>query len=141
MSFHMDRPQTPPPLPIVFWVIWFAILSGLLIMQFFAGGGVPASDTDSGQGGLIFQGIALALGAAALFVRFGVIPKLDGLQKKLPAMIVGLALAEGVGILGIFVVPHEHESARVFMLSVSIACIVVSMPVYAKLPSGGTRDG
>lgn len=35
----MNHPQATPPLAVVFWAIWFAILSGLLMMQFVLGGG------------------------------------------------------------------------------------------------------
>lgn len=140
----MNHPQATPPLAVVFWAIWFAILSGLLMMQFVLGGageGEPGSTED--QGSMLFQIIGLTMAAATVFVRFGVIPRLDGLKKKLPAMIVGLALAEGIGILGLFAVPREQAAARLFMLSLSIVCIVLSAPVYAKVPRSGSpfRDG
>jgi hypothetical protein len=124
-------------MPVVFWVIWFAILSGLLIMQFFAGGGIP---TGGGQGGepAIYQVVTLAIAAAALFVRFVIIPRLKGLEKKLPAMIIGLALSEGIGIIGMFAIPQHHASTRVFMLGAAIVCIVLSAPVYAKVPGNGS---
>lgn len=124
-------------MPVVFWVIWSAILSGLLIMQFFAGGGIP---TGGGQGKepAIYQVISLGIAAASLFVRFVIIPRLKGLEKKLPAMIVGLALAEGIGIIGMFAIPHQHASTRLFMLGTAIVCIVLSAPVYAKFPGGGS---
>jgi hypothetical protein len=127
----------PPPQPLVFWIIWFAILSGLLVMQTFAGGGI-SSGSDQGEGPVLFQTLALVAAAVSLFVRFAVIPRLDGLQKKLPAMIIGLALAEGIGILGMFAVPHQYGATRLFMLGLSIVCVVISAPVYAKFPGGGS---
>lgn len=140
-SSRHARRVTPPrantPQPLVFWIIWFAILSGLLIMQFFAGGGIP-SGTDQGEEPVLFRLLALGAAAAALFVRFGVIPRIKELEKKLPVMIVGLALAEGIGILGMFAVPRELGATRLFMLGLSIACVVISAPTYAKFPSGGS---
>jgi hypothetical protein len=133
----MTTARENTPQPIIFWIIWFAILSGLLVMQTFAGGGIP-SGSDQGEGPVLFQTLALVAAAASLFVRFAVIPRLNELQKKLPAMIVGLALAEGIGILGMFAVPHQYGATRLFMLGLSIVCVVISAPVYAKFPVGGS---
>lgn len=136
----MSQPSHSPPVPLVFWVIWAAILSGLIIMQFFMGGGIPAGGNRGGEP-VIYQaialGIALGIAAAALAVRFIVIPRVSGLDRKLPLMIVGLALSESIGIIGIFVIRQEHSSTRLFMLGTAIVCIVLSAPVYARLaPSG-----
>jgi hypothetical protein len=133
----MTSPRENAPQPIILWIIWFAILSGLLIMQFFAGGGIP-SGSDQGEGPVLFQTLALVLAAASLIVRFAVIPRLKDLQQKLPAMIVGIALAEGIGILGMFAVPHQYGATRLFMLGISIVCVVISAPIYAKFPVGGS---
>ncbi len=133
----MTTPQENTPQPIIFWIIWFAILSGLLIMQTFAGGGIP-SGSDQGEGPVLFQTLALVAAAASLIVRFAIIPRLKELQKKLPAMIVGLALAEGIGIIGMFAVPHQYGATRLFMLGVSLVCVAISAPVYVKFPVGGS---
>ena len=128
---------TPGPAnAAIFWLIWFSILSGLLIIQFFAAGGLP-SGVDQGQAPVMFQGLALGMGAVAMAVRFVVIPKIATLERKLPAMIIGLAIAEAVGILGAFVVDSEFGATRMFMLATSIVCIVVSAPIYAKSPDAG----
>ena len=129
-------PQAPAP-PVVFWVIWFAILSGLMIMQFFVGGGIPTGGGQEKEP-VIWQVLALGAAAAALIVRFIIIPRLAGLEKKLPLMIIGLALSEGIGIIGMFVVPPEHASTRLFMLGTALVCIVLSAPVYAKFSGGGS---
>ncbi len=133
----MTTPRGNTAQPIIFWILWFAILSGLLIMQFFAGGGIP-SGSDQGEGPVLIQTFALVLAAASLIVRFAVIPRLEELQKKLPAMIVGLALAEGIGIIGMFAVPHQYGATRLFMLGISIICVVISAPVYVKFPVVGS---
>ena len=135
--FAMSRSQQAPAPPVVFWVIWFAILSGLMFMQFFLGGANPAGAGPEKEP-VIWQVIALGAATAALIIRFIIIPRLEGLEKKLPLMIIGLALSEGIGIIGILVVPHEHSSTRLFMLGTAIVCIVLSAPVYAKLSGGGS---
>lgn len=136
--FHMPHASQGPqaPQPVIFWIIWFAILSGLFIMQAFAGGGIP-SGSDQGEGPVLFQTLALVAAAASLFVRFVVIPRIKELEKKLPAMVVGLALGEGIGIIGMFAVPHQYGATRLFMLGISIACVVLSAPFYARSPVVG----
>jgi hypothetical protein len=131
--------STLAPQAIVFWVIWFAILSGLLMIQFFAGGGMP-SGVDKGEGPVLFQGLALGMGMAAMIVRFVVIPRIGTLEKKLPAMIIGLALSEGIGILGAFVVGPDFGSTKLFMLAISVGCIILYAPVYAKIGGNSSRS-
>ena len=105
------------------------------MIQFFAGGGIP-SGVDKGEGPTLFQGLALGMGMMAMIVRFVVIPRIGSLEKKLPAMIIGLAMSEGIGILGALAVSPEFGSTKLFMLVISVGCIVLSAPVYVK-PGGG----
>ena len=134
----MPPPQGRPQAPqfIVFWIIWFAIFSGLVILQFFIGGGVP-SGSPQGDGPLLIPVIAFGMAVVAVFVRFGVLPRIKELEKKLPLMIVGLALSEGVGILGMLAVPAPFGATKLLLLAVSLICIILQAPVYAKPPGGG----
>lgn len=127
-------PQQDPPKPpqaLVFWILWFAILSGLVMIQFFAGGGIPKG-ADQGDPPVW---LLLATGGLALLVlgiRFILIPRIKSVPKKLPAMIVGLALSEGVGFLGIFAVGKEFPTTQLSCLVLAICCMVSLAPVYAK---------
>lgn len=135
-----QQPAARPPVqPMLFWIIWAAILSGLLVIQSLAPKGTGPQDGEAGGMDKMFQIMALGFGAASMVVRFLVIPRLDTLEKKLPAMIVGLAMAEGIGIIGAFAVPPDESATRMFMLSVSVVCLVLSMPLYARSPDGGKR--
>ena len=133
----MNPSQQAPAQPVVFWIIWLAILSGLMFMQFILGGGIPAGSGQEKEP-VIWQVVALGAATVALIVRFIIIPRLEGLQKKLPAMLIGLAVSEGIGIIGMFAIPQEHASTRLFMLGTAIVCIVLSAPVYAKFPGSGS---
>lgn len=138
----MNPPSAPQQAPqvLVFWVLWFSILSGLIIIQFLIAGGMP-SGVDQGEAPVLFQVLALALGLQAMVIRFAVIPRLGSLEKKLPAMIIGLAMSEGIGIIGAFGVGKEFGSTKLFMLVISVGCIVLSAPVYAKIGGmNSTRD-
>ena len=121
----------PQAQALVFWIIWFSILVGLVMIQLFAGGGIP-SGQDKMEVSFLFKIIPVSLATASLAVRFFVLPRLPGLQAKLPAMIVGLALAEGAGILGAFLIDKQAGATRLTVFLMAVVCIVLSAPVYAS---------
>lgn len=124
-----DSPK--PPTLLVFWIIWFAILQGLVMIQFLVGGGIPRGADQGNPPVWVLQATG-GLALAALAVRFILIPKIQAVPKKLPAMIVGLALSEGIGFLGIFAVGKEFPTTQLSCLVLAICCIVSLAPVYAK---------
>jgi hypothetical protein len=124
-----DSPK--PPTALVFWIIWFAILQGFLIIQFMVGGGIPKG-SDQGNPPPLFLLLATGLALAVIVIRFKLIPRIDSVPKKLQAMIVGLALSEAIGMLGMFAVGKEFPATRQALFVTAIACIVSFAPVYAK---------
>ena len=133
-----DQNSPKPPTIIVFWIIWFAILQGLVVIQFFVGGGIPKG-ADQGNPPVWVLAAAGALALAALAIRFTIIPKIQSVPKKMPLMIVGLALSEGIGFLGMFAMGKEFPTTRLSLLVLAIACIVSLAPVYAKERSDNGR--
>lgn len=129
----MDSPQNHPqaPLAVVFWIIWFAILNGLVMIQFFAGGGIPKGE-NQGDPPVMFIGLAAVLALVALAIRFVVIPQIESPLKKLPAMIVGLALSELIGFVGMFVVSKKFPETQLSLFVSAIVCILCFAPFYAK---------
>lgn len=120
-----------PPQALVFWILWFAILQGLVVIQFFVGGGIPTGE-DQGNPPVWAVAVATVLALAALAIRFTLIPQIKTVSKMLPAMIVGLALSEAVGFVGMFGVGREFPKTQLVMLVVAVSCIVCLAPVYAK---------
>ena len=55
----------------------------------------------------------MALAAGSMGIRFLLIPKIADLAKLLPAMIIGLALAEGIGILGMFAISKDLPETQI----------------------------
>ncbi|RYD20268.1 MAG: hypothetical protein EOP88_15755 [Verrucomicrobiaceae bacterium] len=141
--FGQDGPMEPSPtdvrplLPIIFWIIWFAILNGLVMIQLFAGGGIPKGGDQVGHP-VVVLAIVSGLALVALAIRFVVIPQIGDVVKKLPAMIVGLALSEGIGIVGMFVVGKEFPDTKQALFVSAIVCILSFAPFYAK-PSVSER--
>ena len=131
LQMHGQQDTPKPPQALVFWIIWFAILQGLVILQFFVGGGIPKG-TDQGNPPLWVLVVAGGLALVALAIRFTVIPRIVSVAQKLPAMIVGLALSEGIGFLGMFGLGKEYPATQLVLLVMSICCIISFAPVYAK---------
>ncbi len=127
----MDPSSSKPPTVIVFWIIWFGILQGLLMVQFLAGGGIPKG-ADQGNPPVLFVAIAGVLALAAMSIRFILIPKIATISKMLPAMIVGLALSEAIGFLGMFLIGKEFPTTRLTLFALAVACIACLAPVYVK---------
>lgn len=121
--------EQKPPAALVFWIIWFAIFNGLFILQFFAAGGIPKGDNE-GDAPMAIILIAGALALVSVVVRFVIIPKIGTLEKLLPAMIVGLALAESVGIIGMFLIGKEFPETRLALFVASVSAVAAFAPVY-----------
>ncbi len=84
---------------LVWWIAWAAILTGLLVIYFVLGRGPvkPVAEKD-----LLKHLVGLIPLFVSIVIRWLVLPRFDSLQRAFPIYIVGLALAEGCGLLGIF---------------------------------------
>jgi CDP-diglyceride synthetase len=133
----MTPHKSPTPNAAVFWLIWFAIMNGLFIMLFFVAGGIPKG-VNQGPPPTWIVGASAALVVIAIAIRFLVIPKIKQLSQLLPMMIVGLAVAEAVGMLAIFVLGKEFPQTRMTLFVTSVFTVLVYAPSYASyLTKGG----
>lgn len=129
--FTQGHEQRPPTV-IVFWTIWFAIFNGLFILKFFAAGGIPEGK-NQGEAPLLLVAVAGGLALASMVIRFLVIPRMDSLVKLMPAMVIGLAFAESVGILGMFAIGKEFPETRLALFVTSVSAVAVFAPFYAQV--------
>ena len=113
--------QSYPDLPFVKWIIWFSILIGLVILQIFVGGGFP-SGQDKGS-----PPISMLVLTFSGFVKY---------ESMMTAMVIGLALAEGTGIFGMFVLDSDFPSYKTGAFFCSIIGIVQFAPTYFPKISG-----
>jgi hypothetical protein len=95
---------------LIWWILWFSILFGLVILYFFLSG----STASPSQAGLKFLPLLpLSFGA---FVRWIVLPRASEASKALPLFLIGLALSEACGILGFILVPEMRQTYFVLAL-------------------------
>ncbi|HET7536271.1 MAG TPA: hypothetical protein VFJ90_07450 [Candidatus Didemnitutus sp.] len=98
----MTRPekQTLRNPVTIWWLVWAGILVGLCAIYFALGRGRPLPATPPANP------FADLIGLVPLFVsiiiRWLVLPRYTEMARAFPIFIVGLALAEGCGLLGIF---------------------------------------
>jgi hypothetical protein len=112
---------------LVWWIIWGSILAGLvLIYLFFAQGrplpaNIPAQESLTGLIGLVPLFITIV-------IRWLVLPRATEPNRAIVLFVVGLALAEGCGFLGIFLGGPYRDS--LFVLG--LLGIIQYAPFYAK---------
>lgn len=113
-------PQASPLL--IWWIIWFAITAGLVAISVT----IEVRPTPLGSGAL--QYLPIAPLAAATLVRWLVLPRFTRRAKAFPIFVLGVALAEGSGLLGLFLVP---ESRNEYLL-LALLGLAQFVPVFAR---------
>ncbi len=111
---------------LVWWILWAGILSGLVIIYVLLGR-APAKAPLPGENPLTGL-IGLAPLFVSIIIRWLVLPRLTGLRQALPMFIVGIALAESCGLLGIFLGGIYKDD--LFLLGV--LGVTQYVPVFAK---------
>ncbi|HEX2861197.1 MAG TPA: hypothetical protein VHN79_06140 [Lacunisphaera sp.] len=109
----------------IWWVLWGAILSGLVVIYLLFGRGPVKAAPDED---VLLNLIGLIPLFISIVIRWLVLPRYDDLQKAFPVFIVGLALGESCGILGIFLGGAYRDD--LFVLGV--LGVMQFMPVFAK---------
>ncbi len=96
-----SQPNQDKQMLLIWWIAWAAVLIGLVVIYLFLGRGPvkpePAADKDA-----LKHLVGLVPLFVSIVIRWLVLPRFDNLQRAFPLYIVGLALAEACGILGIF---------------------------------------
>lgn len=105
----MSAPNKPPP-PIVWWVIWSAMLIGVFVMYF-----TTPADLKVPTPSVLWM-VALAPFLISSILRWLFLTRIQSSQTAFPLFIVGIGLAESTCIMGLFV--FSAHSADLFALSV-----------------------
>jgi FtsH-binding integral membrane protein len=129
----MTAPQdtsSPSDLPLraqllMWWVIWFGILSSLLGFHFV----MPPIDTGLAPTVAFVGLVPLTVSAV---IRWVVLPKVTDLRVGLVLFLVGLGSAEACGLLGKFTGGENAES----LLLLGLLGVVQFMPTFAARQFG-----
>lgn len=121
------RSSAPAPKTIllVWWVAWAVILAGLVVL-YFALGRRPVEAARPEDTFINLVGMVPLF--VSIVIRWLVLPRYQDLTRALPLFLVGLALAESCGILGLFLGgPYRDD---VFVLGV--LGVVQYIPLFAR---------
>jgi len=116
-----------PPKPVVFWILWIAILSGLPMIYLVMG---QSSTQTSSPSSSFPLGLVAGLPPLvfSIVARWAILPRIDNPAKALSAFIVGMALAEGCGIIGI-ILGGEHKN---LLFAAGVLGVLQYIPLFAS---------
>lgn len=122
----MQAPSGKAPL-LLWWILWFGILGGMLTFRIVLAGQENEADAVEGEVNALRY---LAIGPLAIssLLRWLVLPRLQDRGKALVVYIAGLALAEGSGLLGLFLGGVLRESFFVL----GVLGVMQWIPVFAR---------
>lgn len=111
---------------VIWWIVWGSILSGLLVIYFALTKNKPLPPPVSAE--LLTNLMGFVPLFLSVVIRWLVIPRYSNPARGFVMFIVGLALAEGCGLLGIFLGGGYRDS--LFLLGV--LGVVQYVPFFAK---------
>lgn len=98
---------------LIFWVIWGSVLAGLVVIHFVLGQ-EPVKPAVAADLPVNLVGVVPLF--VSIVIRWLVLPRCHDFTRVLPVFVVGLALAEACGLLGIFLGGPYRDS--LFVLGV-----------------------
>ena len=107
---------------IVWWIVWAAVTAGLVVIFFT----VQPEAVQLDQVNLRYVPI-LPLVASAI-VRWLLLPRLKERTRAFPLFVIGIALAEGCGLTGIFLVPDLRPT----YLALGLLALAQFVPFFAS---------
>lgn len=113
------RPTTKKPDPaLIEWIVWSAIATGLIIIYLSAGQRPPSPSTNTTPPAVAFVGLVPLAFSTAL--RWVLLPRIAEPPKRLTLFILGVAMAEGCGVFGIFLGgPHKDTLFTLSLLGIA----------------------
>lgn len=116
---------------LIMWIIWFAILQGVFVIQIFIGGGLPKGENAAEPMAPWLWAICFGPILLATVIRWLVIPRLKAPPAQLAAMIGGIALAESAVFFQLFLVGDAYPQNQIAVLMVAVVAIIQFAPSYA----------
>jgi hypothetical protein len=112
----LPRMQTPPAKTtlIVWWLIWLGILGALVSVRIVVGDRAEELGAGGKSGLLAYVGVGPLV--LSTLLRWFVMPRMTERAQALVVFVVGVSLAEGCGLLGIFL-GGEHRDT-LFLLGI-----------------------
>jgi len=113
------------------WVIWFAMLQGVFVIQWVLGKGIPGGENIDEPMAVWLWVLALGPIVLATIIRWVVIPKLKEVQALPVAMIVGLVFSEMPVFFSLFLIGPDYPQNQIAVLMVAVVSLIQFAPSYA----------
>ena len=123
--FLIPRQTSAPPV-LVWWVLWFAMTNGLILLRVFL-----ANELGEDFGALAF--IAVVPLVLSALIRFLLLPRMKTKLKAFPVFIVGLATAEACGLLGVLLGGENRDT----LFGAGLVMLLLYIPLFARNYDGG----
>lgn len=120
---NTDENSSRPKQVMVWWIIWFAFLIGVVQIYF-----VLSRSSSSSVANTSFNYVALVPFIISGLIRWVALPKIQRPQTALATFIVGIAAAESSCFLGLFLFPAH----RLELFVLSVLGIVQFAPFFAR---------
>jgi hypothetical protein len=115
------QPTRSVPIPL-WWLAWAAVIVGLAIVHAMA----PVEREQAGGVSLRYLPVAPLVFSA--IIRWLVLPRFRSRLRAFPIFVFGVAMAEGCGLLGIFLAPDLRQT----YLALAFVGLGQFVPVFAS---------
>jgi len=107
----------------IWWIVWGVVVTGLVVIYLLFGCGPTRAGSD-----LLVNLSGVVPLFVSIIIRWLVLPRYSDLARAFPMYVVGLALAEGCGLLGIFLGGVYRDD----LLVLGVLGVVQFVPLFAK---------
>jgi len=114
----------------VLWVIWFAMLQSVFVLQWVLGRDFPEEAVAAGPMAWWLWLLCFGPIVAATALRWLVLPRAAE-QRQLVAMIMGLALSEAALLISLFLVGPDYPGNQLAVFMLAVCSVIQFAPSYA----------
>lgn len=110
--------------PIVWWIIWLGLVVGFCVLYFepSIGGGVPPKEP-----GTVSLAAPIVVAILSTVIRWVVIPRFTKRRHAFPFFVMGIALAEFCGFIGLYLIPQYN----LYLAALALICMLQFAPIFA----------
>ena len=113
------------------WIIWFAMLQGVFVIQWVLGRGIPGGENIEAPMAAWLWLLCFAPILVATVIRWKIIPQLKLPQQQLVAMVIGLSLSEAPVFFSLFLIGPDYPQNQIAVLMVAVVSLIQFAPSYA----------
>lgn len=127
----MNATSSPNAHAILMWIVWFAFLQSVFVVQIAIAKGLPEGQNIEAPMAAWLWLICFVPLLVATIIRWLVLPKMVARHKQLVAMLIGLVCAEAPVYFQLFLMGTDYPQNQIAVLMVAVVCLIQFAPSYA----------